>query len=172
MSSFLPGTKEALEEAMYSGFIVARSWTEITTHKMQIFQEKSHLSRDKISEEGIWTDDCKVEAIKNWLIPNMATELWSFLGFMKYYHHFVNKYAKVTHHLYNQVSGDNATQKKKKVRWTEECQVAFNVLKALCTSAPVLVCFNLPSPLNYTQMPVPWGWVPCSIRSKMGPIEW
>ena len=93
---------------------------------------------NKISKEGVWTDDHKVEAIKNWPIPSMITELQRFLGFMNYYCHFIKGYAKVTHPLYNLISGNNATQKKKKVMWMAECQGAFNTLKALCTSAPIL----------------------------------
>ena len=32
----------------------------------------------EISKEGIQTDDHRVEAIKNWSIPSMVTELQSF----------------------------------------------------------------------------------------------
>ena len=90
----------------------------------------------EISEEGIWTDVCEVAAIKNWPIPSMVTELQSFLGFINYYCPFIKEYGKVAHPLYDQISGDNATQKKKKVMWMAECQGAFNTLKAmhLCPS--------------------------------------
>ena len=67
---------------------------------------------------------------------------------MNYYHHFIKGYAKVAHPLYDQISGDNATQKKKKVRWTEDCQEAFNVLKALCTSAPILAFADFTKPFK------------------------
>ena len=62
----------------------------------------------------------------------MVTDLQSFLGFMNYYHHFIKGNAKVTYPLYDQISGDNATQMKKKVMWMEECQEAFVMLNALC----------------------------------------
>ena len=68
----------------------------------------------------------------------MVTDLWSFLGFTNYYSHFIKGYTKVTHPLYDQISGDSATQKKKKILWTEECQEAFDALKAPCTSAQIL----------------------------------
>ena len=92
----------------------------------------------EIFKEGIWTDDHKVETIRNLPVPNRVTELWNFLGFMNYYYHFIKGYVNVTLPLYNQISGDNATKKKKNVVWTEECQKAFDVLKVLCTSAPIL----------------------------------
>ena len=102
----------------------------------------------EISKKSIQSDDCKVEAIKNWHIPNMVTELWSFLGFMNYYHHFFKGYAKVTCPLYDQISGDNATWKTKIVRWTEDCEEAFNALKALCTSAPILAFAHFTKPFK------------------------
>ena len=48
------------------------------------------------------------------------------------------QYTKVAYNLYDQISKDNVTKRKKKVIWTEECQKAFNVLKDLGTSGPIL----------------------------------
>ena len=102
----------------------------------------------EISKEGIQTDDHKVKAIKNWPIPSMVTELQSFLGFTNYYHHFIKGYAKVICPLYDQISGDIATQKKKKAIWTEECQEAFDMLKALCTSILILAFADFTKPFK------------------------
>ena len=38
----------------------------------------------------------------------------------------------------DQISGDNEAHKKKQIQWTEKCQDTFNMLKVMCTSAPVL----------------------------------
>ena len=94
--------------------------------------------RHKISKEGIWTDGYKVEAIKNWPIPVMVTKLQSFLGLTNYYQHFIKEYTMVSHPLYDQISGNNATLKKKNIQWMEECQEAFSRLKVMCTPAKVL----------------------------------
>ena len=83
------------------------------------FQQCS-LFRHVISNEGIQTDGCKVEPINNWPIPVMVTKLQSFLGFTNYYQHFIKGHAKVTHPLYDQICGDNAAHKKKKIQWMEE----------------------------------------------------
>ena len=49
----------------------------------EIFKASVVYLGQRISREGIQIDEHKVEAIKNWPIPNMVTELWSFLGFYK-----------------------------------------------------------------------------------------
>ena len=38
-----------------------------------------------ISAQGIATDECKIEAIKNWPMPTNVMEVQSFLGFMGYF---------------------------------------------------------------------------------------
>ena len=76
----------------------------------------------------------------------MVTELRSFLGFTNYYRHFIKGYAKVTCPFYNQISANNATLKKWKIQWMEECQEAFDTLKGLCTSAPILAFADFTKP--------------------------
>ena len=36
------------------------------------------------------------------------------------------------------ISGKNASEKKKLIKWAEECQLAFNMLNELCTMTPIL----------------------------------
>ena len=78
----------------------------------------------------------------------MVSELWSFLGFTYFYHHFIKGYVKVACPLYDQISGDNTTQKKKKISWMEECQESFNTLKALYISTPVLAFTDFTKPFK------------------------
>ena len=69
-------------------------------------------------------------------------------GIYKILPSFHKGYVKVTHPLYDHISGDNTTQKKKKIPWTEECQEAFDALKALCTSSPILVFADFTKPFK------------------------
>ena len=70
------------------------------------------------------------------------TEVRSFLGFTKYYHKFIPKYAQIARPINRLVSGENANKKKALVEWTEECQVAFEHLKHLCSQTPILAYAN------------------------------
>ena len=80
--------------------------------KCEFFQPSVVYLGHEISKAGIQTNGQKVKAIKNWPIPVTVTELWSFLGFTKYYRHIIKQYAKVTCCIYDKISGDNAAHKK------------------------------------------------------------
>ena len=77
-------------------------------------------------------------AVKNWTIPRTVTDVQSFLGFTNYYRRFIKDYTKVARPLNALISGKNASKRKKLIEWTEKCQVAFDYLKDLCTSTPIL----------------------------------
>ena len=75
--------------------------------------------------------------MKNWTTPKTVTDVRSFLGFTNYYRRFIKNYAKVARPLNILISGENATKKKKLVKWDTGCQ-AFDRLKELCTTTPIL----------------------------------
>ena len=70
------------------------------------------------------------------------TEVQSFLGFTNYCHKFVPKYAQIAKPINQLVSRENASKKKALVDWTNECQVAFEHLKCLCSQTPILAYAN------------------------------
>ena len=95
-----------------------------------------------ISRKGVQMDGHKIEAIRDWLVPITVSEFRRFLGFSNYYRCFIKDYAKVTCLHYDQISGDNAAHKKRKIQWMDECWEAFDKLKVLCTSTPILAFAN------------------------------
>ena len=102
------------------------------------------------SKVDICTNCYKVKAITNWPISIMVTELWNFWMFSSYYRHFIKGYAIVVYLLYDHISSDNATHKKWKIQWIEECQEVSDMLKVLCTSASISAFsdFTLPFKLH------------------------
>ena len=69
------------------------------------------------------------------------TEVQSFLGFTNYCK-FIPKYVQIARPINQLVSGENASKKKVLVEWTEECQIAFEHLKHLCSQTPILAYAN------------------------------
>ena len=76
----------------------------------------------------------KLEAVENFPVPKTKKEVRSFLGLTGYYRRFVKDYAAMA------VPLTNLTRKEypETVVWTEECDKAFNALKNMLTSTPVL----------------------------------
>ena len=63
----------------------------------------------------------------------------SFLGFTNYYHRFIEKYTQVAKPLNKLIFGGNAARKQNSIKWDQECREAFDKLKELCTTTPILV---------------------------------
>jgi len=84
-----------------------------------------------ITEHGVATDPLKIQAIVDWPIPTNLKQLRGFLGLTGYYHRFVKGYGSISKPL-------TLLLRKDTKGWTEEATHAFNHLKVLMTSAPVL----------------------------------
>ena len=94
----------------------------------------------EVSARGIATDPEKLKAVQEFPVPTDLKRLRSFLGLTSYYRRFIHNYARVAQPLHNLTKKDTA------YIWTEECARAFQELKCLLTSAPVLAFpdFKLP----------------------------
>jgi hypothetical protein len=77
-------------------------------------------------------DPIKVKAILTWPQPTTRTEMKSFLGFGNYYKAFIADYSRIARPLHD------LTKEKVTWRWTDKEQDAFDTLKRMFTSYPVL----------------------------------
>ncbi|KJZ69971.1 hypothetical protein HIM_10642 [Hirsutella minnesotensis 3608] len=93
-----------------------------------------HRSKASSSKpgKGIRVDPEKVQAIQQWQRPRSVKGVRSFLGFTNYYRQFIPRFSNVAAPL------TALTKKDAVFAWTKECDNAFEELKALLTSAPVL----------------------------------
>ena len=121
---------------------------KLKPNKCELFKTRITYLGHIVSSNGIETDSKKVEAVKNWTIPKTVTDMRSFLEFTNYYRRFIRGYAKVAKPLNTLVSGNNANHKKAPIKWTDECQDAFDKLKELCTSTPILAYANYKKPFQ------------------------
>ena len=87
-------------------------------------------------------------------MPTNVKYVQNFLGFKNYYQRIIKKYAQVAKPLYKLISGENASKKQKSVKWDPQCQEAFDKLKGLCTTTPILAYPDFGNLLNYTLMQV------------------
>ena len=85
------------------------------------------------------TDPEKVRAITDWPTPENLQEVRSF-GLCSYYRRFVEGFAKISAPLHAM------TKKGETFRWTPLRQEAFDRLKLVLTSAPVLAMLDEESP--------------------------
>ena len=98
-------------------------------------QEVTYLGH-VISEAGISVDLCKVEKISNYPAPTNLKSLRQFLGLASYYRRFTPQFSKVAEPIYA------LTSKNTPFVWTSSCKEAFEQLKRLLTSRPILAFPN------------------------------
>ena len=85
-----------------------------------------------IDRQGVHVDPAKIEAIKDWAAPTTPTEVHQFLGLAGYYRRFIEGFSKIAKPL------TKLTQKSVKYEWGDKEEEAFQLLKEMLCSAPIL----------------------------------
>lgn len=85
-----------------------------------------------IGEGGIITDPEKVSAIREWPVPKNIKQVRGFLGLAGWYRRFIKNFSSLVFPISETLST------KKKFVWTTEAQAAFENIKEVLSSAPVL----------------------------------
>ncbi|XP_069149380.1 uncharacterized protein [Solanum lycopersicum] len=86
-----------------------------------------------VSKDGVMVDPSKTEAVKSWVRPTNVTEVRIFVGLASYYRRFVKGFSSVASQL------TNLTKQNALFVWSDECEESFKNLKALLTTAPILI---------------------------------
>ena len=84
-----------------------------------------------MTEEGLLPDPSLLAAIRDIPPPKTATEVRSFLGLAGYYRRYVKGFAAIVAPLHT------LTRKDALFHWSEDCQTAFDQLKARLTTSPI-----------------------------------
>ena len=104
--------------------------------KCEFEQTKMEYLGVIISYNSIEMDPVKVAGVAEWPAPNNKKEVQSFLGFINFYWRFIQDFSHHAHPLFNLTKNDV------KWLWSKDEQSAFNTLKGLVTSAPILTSRN------------------------------
>ena len=110
--------------------------------KCFFFREEIEYLGHVVSGKGIATNPKKVEAVAKWSTPKTVYDVRSFLGFVGYYRRFIKDFSKIARPIREVITGlenqSKRTAKKTFVEWTEAADFAFEHLKKLCISTPIL----------------------------------
>lgn len=104
----------------------------VALHKCTLNQASVLFLGHIISSKGVATDPAKIAAMQQFPVPTDVSRVRSFLGTTNYFRRFVRKYAEIVRPLTNLLRHDAAFV------WSSACQTAFDRIKELLTSAPVL----------------------------------
>jgi hypothetical protein len=85
-----------------------------------------------VSHNTLAIDPIKGAAVKDWPTPWKLKEVQEFTGFLNFYRRFIPNFSRVARPLYN------LTKKDERFECTEKRQEAFDKLKDLISSAPIL----------------------------------
>ncbi|CAN6695149.1 unnamed protein product [Malus baccata var. baccata] len=86
-----------------------------------------------VSERGIEVDKSKIDLVRYLPSPTSVREVRSFLGHAGFYRRFIKDFSKISNPLCRLLQKDVAFD------FNKECEKAFNHLKEMLTSAPIIV---------------------------------
>ena len=122
--------------------------------KCFFFRDEIEYLGHVVSGKGISTNPKKIEAVTKWPTPKTVYDVRSFLGFVGYYRLFKKNFSKITKPIREVITGlENQSKraaKKTYIEWTDLADAAFDNLKTMCVSTPILAYpdYQLPFTLH------------------------
>ena len=107
---------------------------KLKPRKCHMFQKEIVYLGFLVDKDGIRSNPEAARKIKELPEPTNVTEVQRFLGKVNYYRKFIPRLAEIAHPLYTLTECKN----KADFRWEAEHQMAFDQLKAICSSGQVM----------------------------------
>lgn len=104
---------------------------KLSTRKCDVFKTSVSYLGHILSDKGIMPSKSNVKALLDLPEPKTVRQVKRFNGLCNYYCRFVKDMATIMSPLYKVAN-------KKKLEWTTECREAFNKMKSVLSSYPVL----------------------------------
>lgn len=117
-----------------------RHGLKLRLDKCKLLQQEVKFLGHIVDRQGVKPDPEKISAVQDWPPPTTVKQVRAFLGLAGYYRRFVSNFAKIARPLNQLLTGIPASKKSetKGVRWSTDCQEAFDALKTALTQAPIL----------------------------------
>ncbi|KAG7310106.1 hypothetical protein JYU34_004645 [Plutella xylostella] len=105
---------------------------KLNPEKCQFLKKEILYLGHVVSANGVAPDPTKISTLQNYPVPTTAEEVKRFVAFCNYYRKFVPSFADITSPL------NKLCRKNEQFIWTKDCDDAFQNLKILLTTPPVL----------------------------------
>ncbi|GJW82725.1 putative nucleotidyltransferase, ribonuclease H [Tanacetum coccineum] len=116
-------TREGLYEWPFIGKFVVVYFDDILIYSASFNEHVTHVRQ---------VDESKVAAVQEWPTPTTITEVQSFHGLASFYRRFIPNFSSIMAPLTDCMKG-------KSFVWTEEAELAFQVVKEKLTTTPILI---------------------------------
>jgi hypothetical protein len=110
--------------------------------KYEFWLEEIQFLGHVLSANGIVVDPSKVKDILEWKPPTIVHQVRSFLRLAGYYHRFISDFSKIVKPITSLLKNDT------KFNCSSRCNEAFEQLKVLLTTAPVLAQPDIEKPFD------------------------
>jgi len=159
----------------------------LAEHKLFLCPEKCEFHRKQIeylglviSENKVAMDPVKVAGVHEWPVPENRTNVQAFIGFVNFYHRFIQDFSTIARPLFDLTRSDQAWN------WGTKEQEAFEHLKMAVTTASILALPQDLEPFHIEadssdfasgavlsqQLPGEEKWHPVAFYSKsLSPVE-
>jgi hypothetical protein len=93
-----------------------------------------------VSKKGLEVDKVKIDVITKLPYPKTVKDIRAFLGHARFYRQFIKDFSKIARPLTHLLTKDC------EFHFSDDCKLAFNQLKSMLTSSPIihLPNWNLP----------------------------
>jgi len=112
----------------------------LTEHKLFLRLEKCEFHWKQIeylglviSENKVAMDSIKVAGVRKWPTPESRTDVQAFVGFVNFYHHFIQDFSTIARLLFDLTQSNHAWN------WGTKEQEVFECFKMAVTTTPILV---------------------------------
>src|SRR5437773_10213438 len=128
-----------------TSYMSVRFSKKLLEHGLFVKLEKCQFSVQEISflgfvisPQGISMDSDRISTISEWPVPRSVTDIQVFLGFANFYRRFIDGYSRVVMPITSLLRTKGAPP----FEWSPTAQEAFDRLKVLFTSTPILRHFD------------------------------